>query len=80
MPLQFFIRFQVKRYKAADFLQQFVATAVTKQAVLILIFLLPSVMLIILLLQRTYFYVVSLKRKQALPEGNLSAIRLMHIR
>jgi hypothetical protein len=32
-------------------------------------------------LQRTfYFYAVSPKRKQALPEGNLSAIRLMHIR
>ena len=42
--------------------------------------LLPAVVCFLILFKRAYFYLINLKRKRALLESNLPAIRLMLIR
>ena len=52
----FYQIFKGKKYKAADSLMSsFIATAVTQKAVLIPVFILPSVMLLILFVTKNFF-------------------------
>jgi hypothetical protein len=75
----FYQIFQVKDIRLQTFFSSFITTAVTNQQSLYLHFI-TFCDINNVVCKELYLYDVSPKRKQALPEGNLPAIRLMHIR
>jgi hypothetical protein len=75
--LQFYIKLFGKKRPLQTHLSNLVAVTQKQSVRFVYFYLLWYVFNIV---KRTYFYPVSLKRKRALPEGNLPAIRLMLIR